>query len=85
MDKGLEKGLLGQVPRLLRIGYHAARQAINLPLVFFYQFFEGREISLLGPGHKLIISHGASLPAFIDIDPTELKMLSLFIILIKTC
>ncbi len=72
MDKGLKKGLLGQVLSLLRIGYHAACQAVDLPLVLLHQFFEGRKISCLGPGHELIIGHGVLIPAFINIDPIEL-------------
>ena len=72
VDKGLEKGLLGQIFSLLRIGYHAAGQAIDLPLVLLHQFFEGRKISCLGPGYKLSIGHRVFIPAFINIDPIEL-------------
>ena len=75
VDKGLEKGLLGQILSLLRIGYHAARQTVDLPLVLLHQFFEGREISFLGPGNELRISHGIGSPAFTYLDQESSKML----------
>ena len=60
IDKRLQKGLLRQVLGLLRIQYQPVGQAIYPPLILFHQFLEGREITFLGPGHELGISHRQS-------------------------
>jgi hypothetical protein len=72
MDKGLEKSLLSQILGFLLVHHQAAGQSVNLPLIFVHQFLEGREVTLLRPGHEVRVAHVVSSPGFIKLDLTDL-------------